>query len=498
MTGRPAGPDTAHRTARRRGHPTRRTALLLAACTALAATVSAPAAAQPGHAARPGAAALQGVWQMDGYGMYVTIDEQRLRAYETTAISCLPGSLNGVRESGPDARGRVRFAVPGSARVTVTPRNAHEARLSIEDNVGHRTLRRVAGLPARCHPDPSKDNRDARTVFDVFWHTYAENYPFFAAKGIDWAAMRDRYRPRVPEGTSDDALFAVLREMIEPLHDGHTKLNAGPDRKYGGARPGTTLPSTALLKQVDAAIAANLGPDATLHRWAGGALSYADLPGRLGYLRITSFTGYTDQDDYASDVAELDRALDAVFTKGRTSGPGALRGLVVDLRLNGGGSDPLGLRVASRLTDRPYLAYRKHARNDPADPRKFTPDQPAWIRPHHGPRYTGPLAVLTGPLTISAGETFTQALLGRTPAPVRIGENTQGVFSDTLDRTLPNGWKFELPNEEFLTAEGRTFDGTGIPPAVRVPVFAAEDLAAGRDPALSRARALLATGRPTP
>ncbi|MFH9422404.1 S41 family peptidase [Streptomyces sp. NPDC017529] len=495
MTGQPTGPDTAHRTARRNGHLTRRTALLLAACTTLAATVAAPAAAQPDHAARPGAAAPQGVWQMDGYGTYVTIDGPRLRAYETTAVSCLPGSMNGVREGIPDARGRVRFAVPGSARVTVAPQNARVARLSIQDNVGYRTLHRVGGLPARCHRDPSKDARDARTVFDVFWQTYAENYPFFAAKGIDWSAVRDRYRPRVTAGTNDDALFAVLREMIEPLHDGHTKLDAGPGREYGGARPGTTLPSAAFLKQVDAAIAAGLGRNVTLHRWAGGALSYAGLPGRLGYLRITSFTGYTERDDYESDVAELDRALDAVFTHARTSGPKALRGLVVDLRLNGGGSDPLGLRVASRLTDRPYLAYRKHARNDPRDPRGFTPDQPAYVRPHQGPRYTGPLALLTGDLTISAGETFTQALLGRTPAPVRIGGNTQGVFSDTMDRTLPNGWKFALPNEEFRTADGRTFDGTGIPPAVRVPVFAPEDLAARRDPALTRARALLDAGR---
>ncbi|OKH98632.1 peptidase S41 [Streptomyces sp. CB02923] len=465
-----------------------------------------------GAAAQPAAgrtAPLEGVWRMDGYGTLVTIDGQRLRTYETTAVSCLPGSVVGTRTGAPGAGGRVHFAVPDAARVTVVPQGADVARLSILDNVGYRTLHRIAGLPARCHRRPAKD---PRTVFDVFWHTYAENYPFFAAKGIDWAAVRDRHRPHVTARTTDDELFAVLREMIEPLHDGHTRLAAGPGRVYAGMRPGTTLPTPAFLKQVDTAIAAGLGRGVTLHRWADGALSYADLPGspdlldrpghpdlpgRLGYFRITSFNGYTDQDDYESDVAELDRALDAVFTKARTSGPQALRGLVVDLRCNGGGSDPLGLRVASRLTARPYLAYRKHARNDPDDPRKFTPDLPVWVHPHSGPRYTGPLALLTGRLTISAGETFTQALLGRTPAPVLIGENTQGVFSDTLDRTLPNGWRFALPNEEFLTADGRTFDGAGIPPIVRTPVFAPADLAAHRDPALTRARALLAAGHPT-
>ncbi|WP_277994563.1 hypothetical protein [Streptomyces sp. A10(2020)] len=30
-----------------------------------------------------------------------------------------------------------------------------------------------------------------------------------------------------------------------------------------------------------------------------------------------------------------------------------------------------------------------------------------------------------------------------------------------------------LPNEEFLTRSGRTFDGTGIPPHLTEPVFTA-------------------------
>ncbi|MEV5599458.1 S41 family peptidase [Streptomyces sp. NPDC052496] len=482
--------------------PTRRTALLLVV-TALATACTPATGAQAlraseGVAAQPvptRAASLEGVWRMDGYGTLVTIGGRRLRTYETTAVSCLPGSVDAARTGRPDAAGRVAFDVPDAPRVTVVPQSAGVARLSVQDNAGYRTLHRISGLPARCHQRPAKD---PRTVFDVFWRTYAENYPFFAAKGVDWAAVRDRYRPRVTARTTEAELFAVLRAMIEPLHDGHTRLTAGAGRTFAGLRPGTVAPTPAFLKRVDAAIAAGLGRDVALRRWAGGALSYADLPGRLGYLRITSFHGYTGRAGHENDVAELDRALDAVFTEARTSGPRALRGLVVDLRLNGGGSDLLGLRVASRLTGRPYPAYRKHARNDPEDPRKFTPDQTVRVRPYDGPRYTGPLALLTGPLTISAGETFTQALLGRTPAPARIGEATQGLFSDTLDRTLPNGWKFALPNEEFLTPDGRTFDGTGIPPTLRTPAFTPEDLTSRRDPALTRARTLLATGHPAP
>ncbi|MCZ0970933.1 hypothetical protein O1L55_04400 [Streptomyces albulus] len=83
-------------------------------------------------------------------------------------------------------------------------------------------------MPQRCGARPA---RDPRAVFDVFWQTYAENYPFFRAKGIDWRAVRDRYRPRITAATTDAELFAVLRAMIEPLHDAHT--GSSPARTGG-------------------------------------------------------------------------------------------------------------------------------------------------------------------------------------------------------------------------------------------------------------------------
>ncbi|UQA96240.1 S41 family peptidase [Streptomyces halobius] len=482
----------------RRPRRTGGAAVFLAALTALTTTAACAAPGGPVRADRsgasPGASAsassqsLEGVWQMDGYGTLVTIKGRSLRTYETTAMSCLPGSVTGTRAGRSDGHGRSVFTVPDSAPITVVPAGSGHARLSIEDTAGHRGLRRVDALPDRCRKRPPSD---PRAVFDVFWQTFAENYPFFRAKKIDWSAVRDRYRPRITAKTTDDELFAVLREMIEPLYDAHTRVIAGPDRWFAGKRPGTVLPTPESTARIDEAIAANLGPGVTQRRWAQGKLTYADLPGRIGYFRVTQFAGYTKKGDYAGDVAELDRALDAVFTKARTQGPKALRGLIVDVRLNGGGADPLGLRIASRLTDRPYPAYRKRARNNPDEPGRFTTPQPLQVRPHRGPVYTGPIAVLTGRLTISAGETFTQSLIGRSPSPTRIGENTQGVFSDVLDRALPNGWSFGLPNEEFLTADGHTFDGPGIPPAIPTPVFTEEDLTAHRDSALTRARAYL-------
>ncbi|MEY2858290.1 MAG: hypothetical protein RLZZ74_2602, partial [Cyanobacteriota bacterium] len=76
---------------------------------------------------------------------------------------------------------------------------------------------------------------------------------------------------------------------------------------------------------------------------------------------------------------------------------------------------------------------------------------------------------------------------------VRIGENTQGVFSDVLGRTLPNGWKFGLGNQFSLNESGKNFETEGIPPDIEVPVFTDEDLANGRDSAIEKAEEILSS-----
>jgi hypothetical protein len=186
-----------------------------------------------------------------------------------------------------------------------------------------------------------------------------------------------------------------------------------------------------------------------LRKWCNEQVQYGHLDDSTGYLRILSEQGYTKEGDFSSGLVALEAALDTIF-----SDP-TLKGLVIDVRINFGGMDPYGLALASRLATTGYVAYSKEARIDPVDRTKWTPGQPSFVRPSTRPGFRGPIVELTGPLTISAGETMTQALMGRSPKVLRIGENTQGVFSDVLRRTLPNGWYFGLPNEVFRSPEER-------------------------------------------
>ncbi|WP_229925796.1 S41 family peptidase [Streptomyces longispororuber] len=414
----------------------------------------------------------------------MSLHDGTLREYQTTSVSCLKGDT--ARRTGPG-----RYTTPDGTVLTVrTRQDKDHASMSADSSVGHRALRRVPALPAACaRPAP----KGPRAAFDVFWQSFAENYPFFAAKGIDWDAVRDRCRPRVHRDTTRDELFAVFSEMVEPLYDAHVAVRDG-DRVFARVRPGTVMPSQELDTKVKEFVERRDLKDAT-HRqdFAQGRITYADLPGGQGYLRISGFAGYVPDGPFAAHRAELDRVLDTVLTKDRVR---RLRGLIIDLRVNGGGSDALGLRIAERLTETPYVAYAKRARNDPADPTRHTRPEPLRVRPADAPRYTGPIALLTGGSTVSAGETFTQALMDRPGRTVRVGQPTQGVFSDVLARDLPNGMSVWLPNEEFLTRAGRTFDGTGIPPHLSEPVFTDEEFARNRDSAFDRARRVLRAAAP--
>jgi len=434
---------------------------------------------------------VEGVWLSQGYGCVFEISGLTLKAFEVTATSCVPGftaerdttAVPGREATFKTADGDVWFIRGGGA--------SDHKRLHHDGSASDVRIDRLPRLPEVCdHPTENTlaDN------FEVFSRTWAEHYISFDLRKTDWGDIVRANRPKITARTTPAELFDILAGMIRPFDDAHTFLDA-PElkRQLHGLRSGTdrvvrggftefrSKGMPALL-----AVTERSYLQAPLHKWCRDQIQYGHLDRTTGYLRILSFGGYSEVPGFAAGLAALEAALDSVF-----SDP-ALGRLVIDVRINFGGDDPYGLAIASRLAASEYLAYTKEARADPVDRDRWTPGDPSWVRPSSRPGFRGPIAELIGPLTVSAGETFTQALMGRTPHVTRIGENTQGVFSDVLVRRLPNGWRFGLPNEVFRTPEGTTFDGMGIPPDIPVPVFADEDVTAGKDPGLAKALQVLA------
>ena len=434
-------------------------------------------------AARPSRAGAQnGFWTSEGYGYFFDVHGDTLSASEITSISCMP-SFTAVAVQHPSgALAAYRFVAAPVTVLLLPDKDSAKSRFHLNGAASDVVLRRAAQRPATCErPAPNTPTSN----FDIFARTWAEQYGFFDLKHVDWAAVVAANRPKVSDSTTPAELFAVLRGMIEPLHDAHTFIGAPNDAslRFNGTR---VSDERVPRDQWDRALSL-VDPYLTtpLHKFCEGQLEFGMLAPDIGYLRIRGFGRYAPDGSFDSGLVALEAALDTIF-----AGAGAWRGLVTDVRINGGGADPYGLAIASRLTAKDYVAYVKEARLDPNDPTRWTPGQTSWVRATTRAGFRGPVVHLTSIHSVSAAETFTQALINREPAVTRLGRNTQGVFSDVLGRHLPNGWRFGLPNERFVT-NGKSYDGPGIPPTIEMQVFPPADLQAGRDGGIEKALALL-------
>jgi Peptidase family S41 len=443
---------------------------------------------------------LDGQWLTDGYGDLVEFQGDSLRGYEITTLSCLASAQATRKTEASDASESV-FVGDDGGTFRVSPATSADMRWLHEDgSVSSILLRRAGSRPELCG-QPLADT--PLTNYRVFWETFAEEYPFFALRHMDWVAVDKKFRPQVTLDTKPEELFRIFSDMLDPLHDAHTFINAKSiQKRFHGFRPSADpmrKKSAARITEIIETKYVRGG----LHDFCNkqlqfgllrssphAALSDSEGSGRadgIGYLRIHSFSNYSGDREFVKQLDALEIALDDIFKD-----PTKLNSLVIDVRINGGGSDVFGISIASRLATQEYLAYAKVIRNDIRDPDHRTPPQPVIVHVSQRPGFRGPVVLLTSADSVSAAETFTMAVLDRAPHVVRIGSNTQGVFSDVLGRKLPNGWTFGLPNEIYLTKDGKAFDGTGVPPDIEVPIFPTEDLTNGRDSALDKALELLA------
>jgi hypothetical protein len=424
-----------------------------------------------------------GLWATEGYGLVFDVRQDSVISYEITKVSCIP-SNRAVTSPTPPAGALAAFGRPGTpvTYVILPGKTRNDARVHLAYAASDMIVHRIDRKPVACDaptPDTPLSN------FDVFAQTWAEQYGFFREKKVDWASVVAANRPRVTDATTPEPLFDILSGMISPLQDAHSYIGAPAiNKNFGGVRKTPSFLETRAARDSGYAL---VTPHLTspLRRFCEGRLEFGMLGPDVGYLRIRGFSGYTKDGAFETGLAALEAGLDTAFADTR-----GWKGLVIDVRLNGGGADPYGIAIARRLTATPYTAYVKQARSDPVDPTKWTEAQPSVVQPTTRPSFRGPVVELTGVQSISAAETFTQALMNRKPKVIRVGETTQGVFSDVLGRTLPNGWRFGLANERFVT-DGKSFDNVGIAPDVPVESLTPAARATGKDAAVEKALAIL-------
>jgi carboxyl-terminal processing protease len=168
------------------------------------------------------------------------------------------------------------------------------------------------------------------------------------------------------------------------------------------------------------------------------------------------------------------------------------RALVIDMRGNGGGNGDIGLKILSYLTREPITQATSYVRGDDAYLRAASGNLVNWV-PLAGGAYVqrrdqvfeGPVALLTGAQTYSAGEDFAVAfrIMKR---GVTLGEATGGSTGQAINFTLPGGGGARVCGKRDVFPDGEEFVGIGVMPDIEVKLTVAS-VRDGTDPVLERA-----------
>ncbi len=181
------------------------------------------------------------------------------------------------------------------------------------------------------------------------------------------------------------------------------------------------------------------------------------IHGRAVRQRMIDGVGYVYLETFTSDkgAGDLSEAIDIL----KKENGGSLRGLVLDLRGNGGGLLTQSVKVAGLFLDGGEVVSVRGRKKEEHD------------RYHagHGQKYAGPLVVLTNSGTASASEIVSGALQDRGRALI-MGTQTFGKGSVQSVIPLDGGRKgaLRLTTARYFTPSGRSIQGLGVTPDIWV------------------------------
>jgi len=390
-------------------------------------------------------------------------------------------------------------------------------------------------IPAHHTPIPPL----AVTTFDSAWALINATYFDSTYGGRNWNAVRAALRPQAASATTTDALRAVIRRMLDTLGESHARVlaredvqpsttaaalaepgidvrpavrgmliarvDSGSPAAAAGVRPGWMLDAIdgqSVTASTRRAVSARLrGESGTavgvvLHDLTGqvrelsltrtvpaGILAVSPtFPPRIVRFRVAKLASPTDAtigliqfDQWLLPVAA---ALDSAIYDLRDA-----RGLIIDLRGNGGGLGSMVAGFAGYFVDTSTVVgivrTRQSVLHLVAHPRVAVKSG-AGAKP-----FGGPLAILVDRFTGSASEVFASGMQSAGRALV-FGDTTAGaVLPSALDR-LPNGDVLQHPIADFVTLTGVRLEGRGVRPDEPV-IPTSKDYVNNEDPVLSAA-----------
>ncbi len=308
-------------------------------------------------------------------------------------------------------------------------------------------------------PNTPSDN------FNVLWKDYDLHYSRFTYKNVNWDSLYSAYYPLVHQNSTDGELFTILTSLLGNLKDSHAVLES-PFNFY------QYFPNNYVhnfnFQNVRTRYIQNLR--------AQNSLTYGQLVAEIGYVHIATFN------NSESNYNCIDNILTSLNTR---------KGIVIDVRDNGGGRDKNAKTVASRFADTQRLycivRYRNGASHD-----AFTDPVEMSIGPAGSSHFAGHGILLTNRFVGSAAEDFVM-MMRVLPNIIVVGDTTSGTCGGgPVTKELPNGWLYRIPTNLQFTAENKPYEGVGIEPDTTVWISRSDELQ-GKDTIIEKALQILST-----
>ena len=322
--------------------------------------------------------------------------------------------------------------------------------------------------------------------FEALWSEFNLRYANFELKRVDWDKVYSEYRPQINAQTTNQALFEISCAMLQELNDGHVTMDPNFEEEYINCGPPynfliqrSIFPTSIAFQQFESVIDATFlsnGFSQAQHLKVTEATNYQYRTATdLGYLR---FDEMTEVLTFGRLKKALNKTLAAFQGK---------KGVIIDLRFNGGGWDKMAYKVAGRFVAKKQVGHLKKQRKKGTT--KFGKLKSFSVKPKGKYQFTKPIIILTSDFTASAAEVFLLAMKDL-PYVTIIGDTTEGIFSDMHEFKLPNKWEVSLSHQQFFSREMINYEGIGIEPDVKV-LNSRKDLATNIDPVIAKAISFL-------
>ncbi|TSE06915.1 S41 family peptidase [Aquimarina algiphila] len=441
---------------------------------------------------------IQGYWLQEGYGVYLEISETTYKMYDVTQISCQPSSSSALN----DWTGSLETLFD-----LYKIEETDEVSMILKYGITRYKFNKLKEPLALCE-NPIFSSKDPKLNFNVLWHTFKENYAYSALRGVDWDKIYRDHIHLITENTTEVELYGYIGEILDAIQDEHISLRVPKDiseaylkireLKKEESEPSdnekevsdsnkeydyTSLRSNALENIL------KLYNTNNFKRYHKDLLIWGKLKKEVGYIQINSMNGYS-QDVYVAESYNSneywDKHWEKVFDdikKGKTLGQ-YLRGerkgvkvmmdsiitqlsdtpnLIIDLRFNPGGTDQVAMDILSYFTTNKTNIFTKKIWTGVEN--SF--ESKVYVE-SSDKLYQGKVVLLMGSQTGSSAEAMVLGSLGFKNI-IRIGSNTMGIFSDVLQKKLPNGWSFGLSNEIYESSNNKNYEYVGITPDFLIP-----------------------------